>query len=173
MLAELAPEEAAVVATGLGMAPGTVAVPAVLRAAVRLLDALSLGQPLVLVLDDLHWAEPTLLDLVDLLVGSGKGKLLVLCLGRPELLEQRHGWSDTLFLEPLPTEDVATLLRARAPGIDDGAVTTIVDRARGTRCSLNSSWRRGRRRTLNRFRHPSGPFSRRDWTGSDQGSGTS
>lgn len=130
-LAELAPEDAAVVAAGLGLVEGTVNVPAVLRATVRLLDALAIAQPLVLVLDDLHWAEPTLLDLVDQLVGSGKGRLLVLCLGRPELLDQRPEWSDTLFLEPLAPDDVAALLRVRAPGIDDGAVTTIVDRASG------------------------------------------
>lgn len=131
VLAELAPKDAAVVAAGLGLAPGTVTVPAVLRAAVRLLDALSAGQPLVLVLDDLHWAETTLLDLIDQVVRSGKGRLLVLCLGRPELLDQRPDWTEALLLDPLPADDVVTLLRDRAPGIDDAAVSTIVDRARG------------------------------------------
>lgn len=130
-LAELVPEDSAVVATGLGLAAGTANVPAMLRATVRLLDALSARQPLLLVLDDLHWAEPTLLDLVDQAVGSGKGRLFVLCLGRPELLDLRPEWTDTLFLEPLPADDVATLLRGRAPGIDVEAVTAIVDRARG------------------------------------------
>ena len=131
LLAEIAPEESAVLATGLGLAHGTVTVAAVLRAAVRLLEALSARQPLVLVLDDLHWAETTLLDFVDQVVGSGKGKLLVLCLGRPELLDQRPEWTDALLLEPLPADDVVMLLRARAPGIDDGRASTIVDRARG------------------------------------------
>lgn len=130
-LAELVPEDAAMVAAGVGLVEGTVTVPAVLRAAVRLLDALAVAQPLVLVLDDLHWAEPTLLDFVDQLVRSGKGKLLVLCIGRPELLDQRPEWSDTLFLEPLPADDVVTLLRIRAPGIDSDDVSTIVDHARG------------------------------------------
>lgn len=132
VLAELAPEDSAVVATGLGLDHGTVTVPAVLKAAVRLLDALSVAQPLVLVFDDLHWAEPTLLDLVDDVVGSGNGRLLVLCLGRPELLDQRPEWNDdALVLEPLPADDVAMLVRGRAPGIDDNALTTIIDRARG------------------------------------------
>ncbi|WP_458114477.1 AAA family ATPase [Arthrobacter sp. R1-13] len=130
-LDELLPEDAPVVAAGLGLVDGTVNVPAVLRAAVRLLDALSVAHPLVLVFDDLHWAEPTMLDLVDQIVGSGNGRLLVLCLGRSELLDQRAEWTDALVLEPLPSVDVATLLRARAPGIDDDAVTTIIDRARG------------------------------------------
>ncbi|MGW9414728.1 BTAD domain-containing putative transcriptional regulator [Arthrobacter cupressi] len=130
-LAELVPEDAAVVAAGLGLAEGTETVPAMLRATVRLLEALSARQPLLLVLDDLHWAEPTLLDLVDQAVGSGKGRLFVLCLGRPELLDQRPEWTDALVLEPLPADDVAALLRGRAPGIDVEAVTAIVDRARG------------------------------------------
>ena len=130
-LAGLVPEDAAVVAAGLGLAAGTDSVPAILRATVRLLEALSARQPLLLVLDDLHWAEPTLLDLVDQAVGSGKGRLFVLCLGRPELLDQRPEWTDALVLEPLPADDVATLLRGRAPGIDAEAVTAIVDRARG------------------------------------------
>ncbi len=130
-LAELVPEDSAVVAAGLGLAAGTDNVPAMLLATVRLLDALSARQPLLLVLDDLHWAEPTLLDLVDQVVESGKGRLLVLCLGRPELLDQRPDWTDALFLGPLPADDVATLLRGRAPGVDDEAVTAIVDRAHG------------------------------------------
>jgi predicted ATPase len=130
-LAELVPEDSAVVASGLGLAEGTDNVPAVFRAVVRLLDALSTGQPLVLVLDDLHWAEPTLLDLVDQIVMSGKGRLFVLCLGRPELLDQRPDWTDALVLEPLPAADVAALLRGQAPGIDDEALTGIVARAGG------------------------------------------
>jgi tetratricopeptide (TPR) repeat protein len=130
-LAELAPEDSDVLAAGLGLAPGTETVPAVFRAATRLLEAIAARQPLVLVLDDLHWAEQTLLDLIDFVISSGRGRLLVLCLGRPELLEQRPEWSDALVLDPLPDDDVAAMLRGRNPAIDDDAIGTIVDRARG------------------------------------------
>src|SRR5262249_6082986 len=56
----------------------------------RLLAGLAARLPVVLVLDDLHWAEPLLLDLVENLVqwGAGTG-LLVLATARPELRERR------------------------------------------------------------------------------------
>ncbi len=56
----------------------------------RLLAALATERPLVLVIDDLHWAEPLLLDLVEHLVQWGSGvPLLVLVSARPELREMR------------------------------------------------------------------------------------
>ncbi len=65
-------------------------------------------RPLVLVLDDLHWAAPTLLDLVEHLVDwTHDAPLLVLCLARQELLDARPGWgggkpyATTVTLEPL------------------------------------------------------------------------
>ena len=51
----------------------------------RLLEAVARIQPVLLVLDDVHWAEPALVDLVDYLSDRADGPLLVLCLGRPEL----------------------------------------------------------------------------------------
>ena len=77
--------------------------------AVRMLFArLAQGRPLVAVLDDAQWAEPTLLALVEN-VGASHGirPILLLCVGRPELLERRPDWgqslerSTTLRLEPL------------------------------------------------------------------------
>ncbi len=130
-LAELVPDTFALLASGLGLAPGMHDIPAMFGAVATLLDALSASKPLVLVLDDLHWAEPTLLDLVDHIVRSGNGPLLVVCLGRPELLDQRAEWTDALSLAPLHADDVATLLRTKTPGIDDGDVREIVNRARG------------------------------------------
>jgi class 3 adenylate cyclase len=46
-------------------------------------------QPLVLVFDDAHWAEPTFLELVEHLVDRGEGPILVVCVAREELLEAR------------------------------------------------------------------------------------
>ena len=52
----------------------------------RLLAALAAARPVVLVIDDLHWAEPLLLDLIEHLVQWGSGvPLLVLVGARPEL----------------------------------------------------------------------------------------
>jgi DNA-binding SARP family transcriptional activator len=59
-----------------------------------LLELLAQKQPLVVVLDDLEHAEPALLDLVEYVVDLSRDvPLLVLCLARPELLEQRPGWT--------------------------------------------------------------------------------
>jgi class 3 adenylate cyclase/tetratricopeptide (TPR) repeat protein len=78
----------------------------------KLLEAVARSRPLVLVLEDLHWAEPTLLDLVEYLVGWSRGApMLVLALARPDLLDLRPAWpGDHLLLEPLAGDDVRALL---------------------------------------------------------------
>ena len=73
----------------------------------RLFETLARKRPLVVVLDDLHWAEPTLLDLVEYVVDQSHGApLVLLAMARHELLELRPGWtartgSITVTLEPL------------------------------------------------------------------------
>jgi class 3 adenylate cyclase len=83
----------------------------------RLFEDLARTRPLVLVFEDVHWAEPTLLDLVEYLVGWSRGApLMIFCLARPELLEERPGWADgranthALALEPLAVDEVRTML---------------------------------------------------------------
>ena len=73
--------------------------------------------PLVLVFDDLHWADEGLLDFVDHLADWARGvPLLILCSARPELLERRPGWgggklnAQTLALSPLADADAARLI---------------------------------------------------------------
>lgn len=74
-------------------------------------------RPLLLVIEDLHWAEPTLLDLVEYVADWTRASpLLVLCLARPELLERRPSWSAgrsnaaTIMLEPLDEEQSQALV---------------------------------------------------------------
>ena len=55
----------------------------------RLCEALARDRPLVLVFDDVHWAEPTLLDVIELVADHGAGPMLVVCLAREELREER------------------------------------------------------------------------------------
>src|SRR5262249_36528868 len=56
----------------------------------RLLETLAQSSPLLVVFEDLHWAEPTFLDLVEsLAVQPGRAPLVLVCIARPELLEQR------------------------------------------------------------------------------------
>jgi DNA-binding SARP family transcriptional activator/tetratricopeptide (TPR) repeat protein len=85
----------------------------------RLLETLARREPLVVVFDDLQWAEPTFLDLVETLAAQAEdAPMLLLCLARPELLEQRPVWpagarrTVSIQLEPLADDDAATLLDA-------------------------------------------------------------
>jgi len=94
----------------------------------RLLESLARASPVVAVLDDIHWAEPTLLDLVEYLGEWAEGQILLLCLAREELLEQRPGWggpSSTGFVvdvHPLPAEVLGTLVQRLAHELLDPEV---------------------------------------------------
>ncbi len=81
-------------------------------AARKLLEALARQRPVVVVLEDVHWAEPTFLDLLEYLVGWSKGAPITLvCLARPELLDARPAWAaDSIPLRPLTEEETADLL---------------------------------------------------------------
>jgi hypothetical protein len=85
----------------------------------RFLEGLAEVRPLVLVFEDLHWADESLLDFVDELVDWVTDvPLLVVGTARPELLERRAGWgggklnSTTLALAPLSDEETAQLIAA-------------------------------------------------------------
>jgi len=80
-------------------------------------EALAEARSLVLVFEDLHWADDGLLDFVDYLAGwAGEVPLLVIGTARPELLARRPGWGGgkpnalTLSLAPLSDNDTARLL---------------------------------------------------------------
>ena len=63
-------------------------------------------------LEDVHWAEPTFLDLVEYVVGwSEDAPLVLLSLARPELLDARPAWgSDTVALRPLRDDEAEALV---------------------------------------------------------------
>jgi class 3 adenylate cyclase len=69
--------------------------------------------PLVVLFDDIQWGEETFLDLVEhvALLSSG-APLLVACMARPELLDSRPSWPVTVRLEPLSSQDAASLIGA-------------------------------------------------------------
>jgi predicted ATPase/DNA-binding SARP family transcriptional activator len=90
-------------------------------AARRFVEALARSQPLLIVFEDLHWAEPTFLDLVEsLALQPGRSPVVLVCTARPELLEQRPAWAAeadrTVFIEltPLGEASAAALLDAVA-----------------------------------------------------------
>jgi DNA-binding SARP family transcriptional activator len=90
-------------------------------AARRLLETLARSRPLLVIFEDLHWAEPTFLDLVEsLAVQAGQSPLILVCAARPELLEQRPAWAAgteravSIELVPLAEASSAALLESLA-----------------------------------------------------------
>ncbi len=80
---------------------------------------LASAQPLILVFEDVHWAEDSLLELVEHLAERVKdAPLLIVCLARPELLDLRPGWgggrvrATAIELEPLPPVESEALVDA-------------------------------------------------------------
>jgi class 3 adenylate cyclase/tetratricopeptide (TPR) repeat protein len=77
-----------------------------------LAERLAQRRPLIAVVDDLHWAEPTLLDLIEYLVGFARAPILITCTARAELFDARPEWSRTMTieLEPLDDEESTALI---------------------------------------------------------------
>jgi class 3 adenylate cyclase len=72
--------------------------------------------PLVIVFDDIQWAEETFLKLVESIALLSTGApLLLLCMARPELLDRRPGWPAVLRLEPLPESEAGALVGDDVP----------------------------------------------------------
>ena len=88
-------------------------------AARRLLETLARSRPLLVVFEDLQWAESTFLDLVEsLAVQPGRSPVVLVCVARPELLEQRPAWAAgiegalSIELAPLAGNSAAALLNS-------------------------------------------------------------
>ena len=94
--------------------------------------------PVVLVFEDLQFADSGVLAFIDHLLEWSRGvPLLVLTLARPELLEAHPDWANarrsftSLFLDPLGPDTMRALLAGLVPGLPDAAVGAIVARADG------------------------------------------
>jgi class 3 adenylate cyclase/tetratricopeptide (TPR) repeat protein len=104
----------------------------------RLLESLATEHPVVLYLDDLHWAETMLLDLLDHIADLSRGvPILLLCTARPELLDDRPAWGGgkltaaTVLLEPLVGEDSEALLDALGDGLDPEVRARVIVASEG------------------------------------------
>jgi class 3 adenylate cyclase/tetratricopeptide (TPR) repeat protein len=107
-------------------------------ALVALLDGLGAANPIVLVFEDMHLAEPALLDLVEQVVRDAKRvPMLILCVARFELLDERPDWggglgdSLNLYLEPMAMEEATQLAREAGEGLDDATAGRIAAHAGG------------------------------------------
>lgn len=139
LLEALAPVQAAAGHVLERLESGSAAIPEELFLDVRrLLESLASQQPVILYIDDLQWAEPTLLDLLDHLVDLSRGApILVLCLARPELVDDRPGWgggklrATSVLLEPLDVEDCEALVNQLDDRLDLETRTQAVATSEG------------------------------------------
>ena len=111
------------IAGAIGRADSSDSVEETFWAVRRLFEAIARAGPIVVVFEDIHWAEPTLLALIDHLANwTRESPVVLLCLARPELFDDRPGWgrggrSDALTIDlgPLDAEESDALLGAQ-PG---------------------------------------------------------
>jgi class 3 adenylate cyclase/tetratricopeptide (TPR) repeat protein len=105
----------------------------------EMFEHLASSRPLVVVIDDVHWAEPTLLELLEHLVErSTEAPILVLCTARPDMLESHPDWSDgefahRLLLDRLPDAASSVVIDNLMGGVSlpDGIRRTVARAAEG------------------------------------------
>ena len=103
------------------------------------IEGMALRNPLVLVFEDVHWADHGMLDLIEYLAQWVRAPLILLCLARDELLERRTSWgggrvnATSILLDPLTMEQTRELVGAVLPEDTsaDEVVAAIAERAGG------------------------------------------
>jgi class 3 adenylate cyclase/tetratricopeptide (TPR) repeat protein len=139
---EAGERNAALLATPLGIEPPDEAMPAdvddpqrmreaLFSAARAVVEAIAQRRELVLAIDDIHWADEGMLDLIDHLTRWVRGPLLLVCLSRDELLDRRPGWgggrrnATAISLEPLTEEETRELVAALMPETGNGSADVV------------------------------------------------
>ena len=104
-----------------------------------LLSVLAEREPLVVVIDDIHWADPELLELLEELADRSQGMLLFVCPARPELTGTHASWGgghrnfSSVFLSPLGEHEAIELVAhlLNVDGLGDDTRVAILARAEG------------------------------------------
>jgi class 3 adenylate cyclase/tetratricopeptide (TPR) repeat protein len=128
------------VACAIGLADDTASAQEIHWAVRRMFEVLARERPAVVVFEDIHWAEPPLLDLIDHVAEwSRSSPFLLVTTARPDLLDQRPSWAGgktnatTIQLEPLAAEDCGRLISALRPDreLADGQQERVIAAAEG------------------------------------------
>jgi cytochrome c-type biogenesis protein CcmH/NrfG len=108
-------------------------------AAVGFFAAVAQRRPLLVVLEDIHWAQPALLDLVEAMAAHEEATVMMLCIARPEIAQVRPEFASgvagalTVDLGPLAAADLRRLVLAVAePGAVDESINELVAIADGS-----------------------------------------
>jgi predicted ATPase/class 3 adenylate cyclase len=127
------------VAAVIGLSPASFPAPELTWGARKLLEGLARSRPLLVLFEDIHWAESTFLELIEHLVGStDDAPILVVCSTRHELVERLPDWSTAqgsarIELERLSEEQTSAVAEALlgGTGLDERIRARIVDAAQG------------------------------------------
>jgi class 3 adenylate cyclase len=102
------------------------------------LESLVSDRPVAVLVEDLHWAEAPLLDLMEQLVREVRGPLLLVGSGRPDFIDTRSGWgggrydAETIWMEPLSAGQAAEMVESMlGAALPESARGLIVQRAEG------------------------------------------
>ena len=123
----------------LGLEEGVVGDQENLFAAARMFfERLAQEGPMVLLFEDIHWADSALLDFIEYLIEWSRDvPIFILTLARPELVERRPTWGSakrnftSIFLEPLSPDSMEVLLTGPVPGLSEDLRERILERAEG------------------------------------------
>ena len=103
------------------------------------IEAMARRNPLVLVFEDIHWADHGMLDLIEYLTQWVRGPLILLCLARDELIDRRQRWgggrheATSILLDPLTVDQTRELVASLVGGgnQESSAVAAVAERAGG------------------------------------------
>jgi class 3 adenylate cyclase/tetratricopeptide (TPR) repeat protein len=108
------------------------------EALIAFIDSLVEDRQTVVLIEDLHWAEPPLLDVIEQLARDVEGPLLLMGTARPDFIDGRGGWgtgryqAETIWLEPLSPASAKDLIDSVLdPGLPETALRPLFDRAEG------------------------------------------
>ncbi len=125
-------------AVAASLAPGGArGAPDIAWAASRLIGTLAADGAVAIVVEDVHWADDLLLDVLEQLLGRSRGRaLLVVCTARPEFAETRPAWGSganavTILLERLDGDQTRTLLSHASPSLPPERAEHVIAAAEG------------------------------------------
>ena len=111
------------VASMAGLTPAQFPLPELFWGARRFLELVAANRPLIVVVDDIHWAEPTFLDLLEYVLDTvSEASIFLLCTARHDLLVTRPEWAnrpaaERILLEPLTQGDSDQIVRNLLGGV--------------------------------------------------------